>query len=439
MQYRRVPRYDGAQLGGQAKAMLRAENINPAILAWARETAGLSVEEAAKRVGLSNSARSTAIEKLTALESGDELPTRNQLLKFASTYRRPLTTFYMHKPPVVEERGEDFRTFADPVSAQETAVLDALLRDIRARHDMVRSIIEDDDEFDRLSFVGSMSINEVVEAAANRLKVALGIFNDLEIRRRNTTRDELFAELRNRIERIGVFVLLAGNLGTHHSNISERVFRGFAIADNLAPFIVINDQDAKSARSFTLIHELAHIFVGSTGISGTPSTVEPRTPLARVEKFCNDVAGEFLLPRSVLPDTGRLDDAQEVMEVASNLADVWKVSESMVAYRMWQDGRMSSEIYGEVASHYTARWQEFRDKTREQAREDERGGPSYYTVRRHRLGAALISLVGRTLRANEVTHTKAAKLLGVKPSSVEPLLAGVEGLGGTFSRERGRA
>lgn len=419
--------------------MPRAENINPAILAWARETAGLSVEEAAERLGLSNSARSSAIEKLSALESGDELPTRNQLLKFASTYRRPLTTFYMHEPPVVEKRGEDFRTLAGPVPAQETALLDALLRDIRARHDMVRSIIEDDDEFERLSFVGSVRINENVESAANKMKATLGIAGDRELRRGKTTPDELFAELRSRVERVGVFVLLAGNLGTHHSNISEKVFRGFAIADNLAPFIVINDQDAKAARSFTLIHELAHVFVGSTGISGAPSTVEPRTPLARVERFCNDVAGEFLLPRSVLPDTGRIDDAQEVLETASSVADVWKVSESMVAYRLWQAGRMSGETYAEVASLYAARWQAFRERNREQAREDERGGPSYYTVRRHRLGTALLSLVGRTLRANEVTHTKAAKMLGVKPSGVEPLLAGVEGLGGTFSRERGRA
>lgn len=418
--------------------MPRAENINPAILVWARETAGLSMDEAAERLGLSNSTRSTASEKLQALETGQEHPTRNQLVKIASTYRRPLTAFYMPAPPVAEDRGEDFRTLSGPVAIQEAALLDALIRDIRARHDMVRSIIEDDDGFSPLRFVGTTRITEDIEAVAQRIKEALSISDDRELRRGRNTPDDLFAELRARVERIGVFVLLAGNLGTHHTNISEKVFRGFAIADALAPFIIINDQDAKAARSFTLIHELVHIFVGSTGVSGAPTTVAPRTPLARVEKFCNDVAGEVLLPRAVLPQVRRLDDAEDVIDLAAGIADVWKVSEAMVAYRLWQAGRMSGETYGEVVAIYSARWQAFRDRAREAAREEERSGPSYYTVRRHRLGTALLSLVGRTLRANEVTHTKAAKMLGVKTSGVEPLLAGVEGLGGPPPIVRGR-
>ena len=87
---------------------------------------------------------------------------------------------------------------------------------------------------------------------------------------------------------------------------------------------------------------------------------------------------------------------------------------------------------------YASRWSQFRERRREQAREAESSsGPSYYTVRKHRLGSALVNLVGRTLRANELTHTKAAKVLGVKPSNVEPLLRGVETISSSFSPERG--
>lgn len=137
--------------------MARAENINPAILVWARETAGLTLPEAAERLGLSSSTRGTAEEKLVALESGDVKPTRNQLLKIATVYRRPLTSFYRSRPPVVAERGEDFRTIAGDVSREEAALLDALLRDIRARQDMVRAILDEDVR--RLTFVGSMTIH----------------------------------------------------------------------------------------------------------------------------------------------------------------------------------------------------------------------------------------------------------------------------------------
>ena len=312
--------------------MDRAQNINPRILTWARETAGLSIEDAAAKLGLTNSPKASAAGKLEKLESGDEKPTRLQLMKIASTYRRPLTAFYMAAPPMTASRGEDFRTLPGPVAPQETATLDALLRDIRARHDMLRSILEDEEDALRLPFVGSIKISSGTAVAVTQMKSALGITDDRDLRRGMSTPDQLFAELRRRAEAIGVFVLLAGNLGTFHSNISEKVFRGFAIADEVAPLVVINDQDAKAARSFTLIHELAHIFIGSSGISGAPVVGEPRTPLSQVERFCNDVAGEFLLPTAALPNTGRLTDVAVVVVQVSTIADAWKVSEAMVAY-----------------------------------------------------------------------------------------------------------
>ena len=90
----------------------------------------------------------------------------------------------------------------------------------------------------------------------------------------------------------------------------------------------------KAARSFTLIHELSHIFLGSTGISGAPSTIEPRSPIARVERFCNDVAGEFLLPEAAITTVGFMEDVHAAMDVAHEIADQWKVSEAMVARPM---------------------------------------------------------------------------------------------------------
>ncbi|MBK7541942.1 MAG: ImmA/IrrE family metallo-endopeptidase [Candidatus Competibacteraceae bacterium] len=103
------------------------------------------------------------------------------------------------------------------------------------------------------------------------------------------TQDDAFKYLRACVEGAGVFTLLLGNLGSHHTNLSTEVFRGFALSDDIAPFIVINDQDAKLAWSVTLLHEVAHLWLGKTGISG--GSIE-RT----LEKFCNEVASEILLP-----------------------------------------------------------------------------------------------------------------------------------------------
>jgi Zn-dependent peptidase ImmA (M78 family)/transcriptional regulator with XRE-family HTH domain len=421
--------------------MARAYNINPAILAWARESAGFSLEEAADRLGLTTSDRQTAVEKLTELESGEKFPTRAQLTKIASVYRRPLLTFYMTEPPIRGERGDDFRTLPGLVSSRDNAALDALLRDIRARQEMVRSLLEDDEETAPLAFVGSMQIADGVRAVVDSIARVLGFSRHDQIRPgRNGGADELFRELRARAEHAGIFVLLVGDLGSHHSAISESVFRGFVIADPIAPFVVINDQDAKAARPFTLLHELAHLWLGQSGVSGAPETVQPQTSIGRIEQFCNDVAGEFLLPSDGFRDRPQEldeDTKEAAHRVVSRLAHAWSVSEPMIAYKLQRLGWITPRIYRELAADYAARWALLRQRSRENNRENE-GGPNYYTVKKFKLGDALIDVVRRTVRDNVLSHTKAAKVLGVKTSSVEPLIRTIERSRGAFSPEMRR-
>ena len=398
--------------------MQRAENANPSMLAWARQAAGLSEEQAARSVGLSASGRSTAVEKLVAIESGATHPTRNQLLRFADAYRRPPTVFYLASPPASGRHGEDFRTASGPPpSPQEAALLDALLRDVRVRQSIVKAALEDDEDARRPGLDGRLSLDDSVPDAVAALRSVLDVAGDDWHRRVN----DPFAFLRSRVEGLGAFVLLAGDLGSHQTAVSERVFRGFALADDVAPFIVVNHQDAIAARSFTLLHELAHICLGASGVSADPPSTPPRRAHDRIEFFCNDVAGEFLLPSAVISLPRRIASFDEAQQCAEDVARERRVSESMVAYRLWRSGRIERDIYRQLHAFYARRWQEEKERRRAQMREVE-GGPSYYIVRRHRLGGALLALVRRLLQAEELVHTKAAKVLGVKPSNVEPLL-----------------
>ena len=400
------------------------------MLAWARETAGLSLSDAAARIGLKSAARRSSVEKLEALEIGEAKPTRKQLVKIASVYKRPLTSFYCSRPPKTGDRGEDFRTLSREVSKEEAGMLNALLRDMSTRQDMVKSILEDDEDAGPLPFVGSIRVEEKARIAARTILTELGIEDSRSFRSGLNTPSKLFAALRSKVESRGVFVLLAGNLGSHHTNISEGVFRGFAIADEVAPFIVVNEQDAISARSFTLIHEFAHIFIGSSGVSGSPSADASRSRHSRVERFCNDVASEILLPEETLPVSGSFQNVAEASKAIGDVAEEWRVSEAMVAYRFWRKGNVSGKQYQELVEGYAERWRATKARRRRTARDSD-SRPSYYTVRRHRLGNSLIGLVGRALRAEELTHTKAARILGVKPSGVEPLLEGIDGMNGS--------
>ena len=407
---------------------MRANNINPAILGWARETAGLEPDEAARRLGfIKPTETESAAQRLLAFESGERMPTRNQLLRFASVYRRPLLAFYMKEPPAKGERGEDFRRTAGQVSRRDNSLLDALLRDIRARQEMVKSLLEDEEEAHGLPFVGSATIGQEPGTVAASIASTLAFdYQRREARRGDA--DTLFKTLRESAESVGVFVLLVGDLGSHHTELSADVFRGFAISDDIAPFIVINDKDARAARSFTLVHELAHIWLDESGVSGAPSTDTPQSPHDRIERFCNDVAGEFLLPATALreqaarPDAG---DEQSAADLIRVLADDWSVSEPMVAYRLNRAGLVETGIYRELVEQYAARWQHHRRRQREHYRDSE-GGPDPHVIKRYKLGNALVDVVRRTLRDNTLTHTKAAKLLGVKTGSVERLLRGYE-------------
>ena len=398
--------------------MRRAENINPAMLVWARKTSGLSAAEAAHKIGLSSSTRSTAAKKLQELEAGRTKPTRAQLEKIAGAYWQPLTIFYLASPPRVGDRGADFRQSQQPLAKKDEAMLDALLRSLRARQHMVRSLLEDDEDMQPLSWVGSISQSMPVNKAAANIRATLGVENTADFCRMQKSPEALFAALRQRIEELGVFVLLAGDLGSHHTAISEKGFRGFAIADDLAPFIVINSRDAKVARAFTLIHELAHIMLGKTGISASPETTKPTTSEEKIERFCNDSASEFLLPEDALSTIARQASLDSASETINKLAKNRNVSEPLVAYRLWRADRISATMFHELLHIYAERWKNVRRRQRESAS----GGPSYYKIQRANIGEALLKLVDRTLRTNELTHTEAAGILGVSSGKVGSLL-----------------
>ena len=237
--------------------------VNPDIMVWARETAGLTREEAARRLGLRDSRRSSAAEKLAAIEDGEQEPSRPQLVRMAERYRRPLLTFYLSRPPRRGSRGADFRTLSDDVAVADEALLDALIRDMGARQSMVRAVLEDEDEAVPLRFVGSLTIGEGASAALSSLRTVLGV--ERNAYRREPDASAAFDLLRAAAEESGVFVLLKGDLGNHVTEIASGIFRGFSIADEVAPFVVINDRDARAAWSFTLLHEMVHLLLGADG------------------------------------------------------------------------------------------------------------------------------------------------------------------------------
>ena len=386
--------------------------VNPEILVWARETAGLTLQEAVAKVGIGDARGVAAVDRLAALERGEKEPTRTNLVKMAQHYRRPLLAFYLTAPPPRGDRGADFRTLPAKRSPAEEALVDALVRNVRSRQNMVRAALEAEDEAEPRLFVGALQKRDGERLAIDSLRQVLGNDLDAAMYHRQPTVQQAFGLLRSRAEDAGVFVLLQGDLGSYQTAIDVEVFRGFAIADNVAPFVVINDRDSVPARSFTLLHELVHLLLGETGISGA-------NPGTGIEKFCNNVAAEWLLPARMLDEIeiDRNWDLADQQQRISDFANSRNVSRMMVAYRLLRAGRIDQQTFGLLRARFDAQWQSQRDRQRKKGRESE-GGPNYYVVRCHKVGPALLGFSRRMMSSGALSTTKAAKILGVKPAHV---------------------
>ena len=329
--------------------------VNPSILTWARETAGLSPEKAVKKLGLRSTREMEPKNRLATLETGEANPTRSMLSKMAKSYRRPLSTFYLDAPPLPCEWGTDFRTFSVERAPDEEAVVFALVRNVVARQGLIRSCLAED-EVEVLPFIQSIKVANGKRHALRALEEVVGI------RPGAMQSPRSFEELREAAEQKGIFVLLQGDLGSYHTKLRTHDFKAFAVADPVAPFIVINSYDVRPNWSFTLIHQLVHLLLGQTGICGVDSDME-------VETFCNNVASEYLFP---------------------------------------------ADVIGTFHHHH-------KEELQRRLKEEE-GSPSFYVMRRRRIGIKLQALVKSWLREGTVSSTKAALILGVKPTQVGKVL-----------------
>ncbi len=277
-------------------------------------------------------------------------------------------------------------------------------------------MLEDEEEAEALPFVGSMRMSdgqaEVLEALQSLL--------DLEVTTLHAQPDPdaAFDLLRTTVEDHGVFVLLRGDLGSYHTSIDTELFRGFTIADEIAPLVVINDNDARPAWTFTLLHELVHVLLGQSGVGSV--RVE-----SDVETFCDSVAGRFLLPAAELDLLDLNEAIQSDIAFAGQISEFGNdrnLSRSMVAFRACQAGLISQDSFNRLYAMFRRQWAQERSRRRDKNRRTGDGGPDYYVVRRHRLGRTLPILVRRTMGTGALSTAKAAKVLGVKPTQVEALL-----------------
>jgi Zn-dependent peptidase ImmA (M78 family) len=252
---------------------------------------------------------------------------------------------------------------------------------------------------DRLLFVGSSRLNESPQMIADRIRLTLG-FERGWAAQHSTWTDALRA-LRNAMEAIGILLVVNGITGNNtHRKLDPQEFRGFVLVDNFAPLVFVNGADGKAAQMFTLAHELAHVWFGSSAAFDLRQLLPADDP---TEQACNQVAAEFLVPerelREVWPSARR--DPEPFQAIARH----FKVS-VLVAARRALDLALIRRP--EFLDFYEA-YQE--DERRTAAQRPE--GGDFYATQNSRVGRRFAQAVARAVKEGQLLYSEAFRLTGL--------------------------
>lgn len=323
--------------------------VKPEVIRWAIERSGLPTAELLKR-----------FPKLEEWQTGTRLPTFRQLENFARTTMTPFGAMFLNKPPVEKLPVPDFRTKNNsPLIEYSPNLLDSI-QTMQQRQAWMREwLIEEGAE--PLDFVGSMERIGNVKSLAQHIRQRLDL--DAEWAKSLPSWEEALQTLRKATERVGVLVFSNSVVGlNNHRPLDPDEFRGFVLCDNYAPVVFLNDGDTKSARIFSLAHELVHLWMGQDGVFNLDQMMPAGD---ETEQFCNQVAAEFLVPAYKLTD--RWNEARETRKPFQTIANWFKVSPVVAARRALDLALITRSEFFRFYEQDRADWQKRKDEVRQKS------------------------------------------------------------------------
>lgn len=384
--------------------MAELANINPIVLKWARETAKMNEEEASSKV-------SVKPEKLSAWEAGVSQPTIHQALKLAKAYQRPFAILFLPEPPTDFHPLQDFRKYG---SIELSTSATFIIREIQRKQVWVSDEIMDSGE-PPLNFVGRFSIKDSPKS------VAADILATLRINPSKYDGNDPIRVWIDCAESEGIFVSRTSFIHSR-MKLDKNEFQGFAIADRFAPFVFINSADWRAPQLFTLVHELAHIWIARTGISNViDPEIKDTSQFHPVELFCNEVAANALIPEKFISElpSGVFRSSNEIFKVAKQLG----VSSFAFLVRALKLKLVSLPEYQVLKNESEKEFLLFakREAERKINQKKEKGGPSPYLLRLNRNSRLFTQIVLDGYKGGRIEPNLASNLLNVKSNKFHKL------------------
>mgnify|MGYP000610323801 CR=1 FL=1 len=369
----------------------RIKNINKEILEWAILRAGNDLDE----FYLKN-------PKVQDWVENESNPTLKQLEGFTQKVHVPFGYMFLNEPPEEDIPIPFFRSGQKkPEAASITLNVFHTIQILQERQSWLTEYLINVD-YDDLTFVGKYDVKTGYSTIANDIKKTLGLNDGWANRFR--TWEEALNHLTQKIEETGVIVTFNGVVGNNTRRvISPTDCRGFVLVDQKAPFLFINSADAKAAQMFTLIHELAHIWLGETAGFDNSKMMPANHP---VEFLCDKVAAEFLVPENYLKDVW------QEKQGFHQLAKYFKVSQIVVARRALDLKLISKTEFFGFYNNYI-------EGVKAKKENAKTSGGDFYATAKKRISLRFASFVNNAVNENALLYRDAYKLTTLKGDTYE--------------------
>ena len=378
--------------------------VEPSVLQWARETAGFTIEDIAKRFKKDPS-------EILSWERGDSehRPFLGQLRDLANLYKRPLSDFYLPEPPQERPIPHDFRRSPGDVAGIYTPDLRKQLRFARERQELARALSEELHE--SLSpFKKKVTLDFSPEKVGESIRALLNVkYSD-----QSQVGDDRPAYLfwRGRIEEAGILIF-------QFEKVSTDEVWGFSLAEQPFPVIAINIGLSPNGRTFTMLHEMVHIFFEENSICDVDDYT-PRPPEElRIEIFCNHAAAAALMPKTEflnhpIVGTRSYQATNWQDDEIQNIARSFGTSREAAVRRLLTFNKTTQDFYREKRAQYQAQYKDQKKKTPTNtpfARDYAQRAVS-------NLGHGFTGLILTSYNEKLITLADAAQYLDVRPQKV---------------------
>ncbi|MGF1586472.1 MAG: ImmA/IrrE family metallo-endopeptidase [Bacteroidales bacterium] len=380
--------------------------ITAKVFKWARESAKISEEIAASKIAVS-------VDKLQEWENGKSYPTIRQAQTLAKAYRRPFALFFLPDIPSDFQPLQDFRNKGSKELSTSSVFI---IREIQQKQAWISDVNEENGE-DKVPFIGRFSLKDNPEIVAEDIIRTLGV-NPLNYKTNNP-----ILEWIDGAESNGIFISRTSFI---HSRLKldSNELQGFAIADGYAPFVFINSDDWNAPQLFTLVHELAHLWIAETGISNDvePSIkkIEDYNP---IELYCNEVTANVLMPKDYFTnlDSNVFDNSQGVFKSAKNIG----VSSFALLVRALNLKIITLNNYNKLKVQTDKDYRDFlqREEEKKKKAKEKKGGPNYFLLQVNRNSRLFTQTVLDAFRGGSIEPTQASSLLNVKVNKFPKLEA----------------